>query len=128
MRPAEGRPNLPLERARPAEISRHGGALERQAGLRCEQLCESSVSVVGVLYVHFESLGPHGGMRSRKIQREYTKTLRNHTCCQNAPLWPLHCCISLRRNMSNITKGANAKAMEAVLENGVARIYVYLYQ
>ena len=34
--PADGGPNLPLQRAAKAEISRHGGAQERQAGSLCE--------------------------------------------------------------------------------------------
>ena len=72
--PADGGPNLPLQRAAKAEISRHGGAQERQAGSLCEHVKESRMCLASVLYVHLESLGSHGGMQSSKIQGEYAET------------------------------------------------------
>ena len=45
--PADGGPNLPLQRAAKAEISRHGGAQERQAGSLCEhERCDACTEAI----------------------------------------------------------------------------------
>ena len=58
--PADGGPNLPLQRAaKPAkaEISRHGGAQERQAGSLCEhERCDACTEAI-VMIVHTPAAG-----------------------------------------------------------------------
>ena len=55
--PADGGPNLPLQRAAKAEISRHGGAQERQAGSLCEhERCDACTEAI-VMIVHTPAAG-----------------------------------------------------------------------